>query len=545
MAPLYLLTLLTTLGCGYLTPEQPEADQPAKGSKRGKQGKASKAHKAPAQPAAPKPSAKGKPNVLLVIWDTVRSDHLTPYGYALDTTPRLAELAAESIVYERAISPGMWTIPSHASIFTGIPVSGHGAKASHKWLDERFITMAEWLGQHGWDSYLFSANPFVSKDTNMSQGFDRFEAPWSKRWRGKTTKVTQGKILPDDASNPMGPKYVRTEISSGREADKSKDAGPVTAEALGAWLDSRERKDEPFFATLNYMEAHVPRLPSLEARQALFNEDEIAAQLSTDQDLTVLLAHTVGVQDFSAERIATVATTYDASLRDLDTSTGALFDLLQERGILDDTIVIVTSDHGEHLGEHHRFGHKYSVYNPLIHVPLIVRYPKGLQPARVSTVVSTLDIFATVTELAGLELPAGTSSHSLLHPDELPGQAFSELMEPTPQALKRISKIAEFSWEPFMHLYATIEAADHKCIARSDGHRELYAQPADFLETNDLALTEPDTAETLCGRIDTWRSTFAVYDPRAASSADESTAGGDAKLQERLKALGYLDEPAE
>ena len=405
-----------------------------------------------------------RPNVLLIVWDTVRADRLTPYGYGRDTTPHLLARVEEGVVYERAVSPGMWTIPSHASLFTGLPVSTHGMNAEHKWLEERFVTMAEWFGEKGYGTYLFSANPFVSVDTNLAQGFDKAELPWKKPWRRAAKQATEGKLI-GDASNTLGDSFEASGIKTGRTADKVKDAGVVTAKALMTWMRERDEPERPFFAVLNYMEAHVPRVPSLEARAALFGEDDIARQLATDQSLGRLLAYNVEATELTADELETLGQTYDASLRDLDAATGVLFERLEKKGVLDDTIVVVTSDHGEHLGEHHRAGHKFSVGNPLVRVPLIVRYPKGLEPGRVSEVVSTLHVWATVADLAGYDRPEQSVVGSLREVSDLPEQAVSELVTATPRALARArSAYPGFQMSPWLRTLTAVETASHKCV---------------------------------------------------------------------------------
>jgi arylsulfatase A-like enzyme len=492
----------------------------------------------PKKKRAPKPkSVKATgPNVVVLIWDTVRADHLTPYGYSLDTTPELAKLAAQSVVFERAISPGEWTVPSHASLFTGLPVRSHGARSSHKRLAGKFTTMAEWFSEQGYGTYLFSANPFVGSNTSMDQGFDLYEAPWSDRWKAKAEAVTRAKLLPQDASNELGPVFERGKMPTGRPADKGKDAGPVTAEALFTWLDERDDKGEPFLAVLNYMEAHVPRVPSLAARQALFGEDDIARQLSTDQSLGELLAYTVGKVEFDAQRLATIAQTYDASLRDLDAVSALVWRGLSTRGLLEDTIVVITSDHGEHLGEHHKIGHKFSVYNPLVRVPLLIHYPKGLPPGRVSQPVSTAGLYATLVELTGVAVPPELATGSLLHPEALPELVLSELVEATPQALERVGKFyGEIDWTPFLHPLLAGESGEHKCIVRDDGQRELYRVTTDPLETSNLIGGE---AATLCEQVSKWGAETPTFVPRKGRGKEQEV---DEATREQLEGLGYLD----
>ncbi|MCB9663414.1 MAG: sulfatase [Alphaproteobacteria bacterium] len=495
---------------------------------------------------ATKVAGPGAPNVLLVVWDTVRADHLSAYGYDRPTSPRLAALAEEGVLYERAVSPGMWTVPSHASLFTGVPVRTHGTDAQHKWLDHRFTTLAEHFGGHGYDTWLFSANPYLSTHTNLTQGFDEVEHPWSPRWKAAAREATMGKLLPEDASNTLAPRWVPTIYPTGRSKDRVKDAGPVAADALLAWLGGRSDTSRPWLATLNYMEAHVPRVPSRASREALFDASRIHQQLTLDQSFGNLLAYTLGKHAYTAEEIEVIASTYDAAVRDVDAALGVLLDRLEGQGLLDDTIVVVTSDHGEHLGEHHRIGHKFSVYAPLVRVPLVVRWPKGLPPARVAQVVSTLAVPNTVADLAGLPPLPDATLGSLRALDAQPDEAFSELLHATPQALERVGKIhPELDWAPWLRTYQAVEVVDAKCIERSDDARELYALPDDPLETQDLSATDPERAATVCGRLEAWRGRVPPYDPGLAGPDDNPTLALDAATRARLEVLGYLDDKAD
>lgn len=498
-------------------------------------------------PAPGKPALKA-PNVLFIVWDTTRADRLGPYGYDLNTTPNLTAFAKESVVFERAVSPGMWTLVSHSSLFTGLPVSAHGATAHYKWLDNRFVTMAEWASDKGYDTFLFSANPYLGDHTNLLQGFDVAQFPWDKDWKKKSRRATLDKLIDSDRSTAISPRFEPGELPTGRSNDKVKDAGPVAAEALLQWVDGRSDTEQPWFAFVNYMEPHVPRVPSLESRKSLFDDEQIARQLTLDQSFIHLLMYTVGVYSYDQEGLDTISTVYDSTLVDLDLATGALFDALRERGELDNTIVVLTADHGEQLGEHNMVGHKYSVYNPLVRVPLIVRYPEGMPAGRVADQVSTLDVFATVADLAGLEMHAGTESKSLRdRPINSPAAedsppVFTELVAATPAALERISKkYKDLDWEPYLVTYKAVEHNGFKLICGSNGSTELYDVVADPLETADLATAQPEKVAAMASEITAWLSRFEAYDASKAGPNDNPKELSGS-IQDRLVALGYMED---
>lgn len=528
-------------GCGLFDAETPEPRAaPEAGKKGAKAGKGAKARKPKADllPDGPRADRSSGPNVLVIVWDTVRADRLSAYGYGLDTTPWLSDFAKGGVLFERAVSPGMWTLPSHASLFTGLPESAHGATADHKVLDGHHTTLAETLWLAGYDTWLFSANPYLGDHTKLGQGFATREFPWDPAWKGAAERATRAKILPDDASNTLGPKWVAGPYPAGRGNDDVKDAGPVVPEALGRWLDGRAEPGRPWFAVVNYMEAHIPRIPSLESRRALFDDAAIAEQLRHDQSYGYMLAATVGKHDFPPETERAISTVYDAAVRDVDAATANLAAMLEARGLLDDTVVIVTSDHGEHLGEHHLYDHKYSVYQPLVRVPLVMRGP-GVPARREPGIVSNLGVFATVAKLVGVPMPEGTLSRDLLAAGAPTGEAYSELVAATPLALDRIGRVhPDLDRARWLRRLASVEVPEGKCIAASDGTRELYDVASDPLETTDLAPADPARATALCARIDAWRGTFRAWDPARGEAPGKASPATSQMLQE----LGYLDE---
>ena len=139
----------------------------------------------PVEPAPPVaapvvPPSDDRPNVLIVVWDTVRADRMSLYGYGRPTTPKLDAWAKDAVVFERATSPGMWTLPSHASMFTGLRQTEHGAKPSWRWLDHRFDTLAELLDGAGYDTFAFSSNLIASPMTNLTQGFETVHTTYKR-----------------------------------------------------------------------------------------------------------------------------------------------------------------------------------------------------------------------------------------------------------------------------------------------------------------------------------------------------------------------------
>ena len=196
--------------------------------------------------------------------------------------------------------------------------------------------------------------------------------------------------------------------------------------------------------------------------------------LATDVSQAKLVDYTFGDTTYTDAELDAIDGVYDASLLDLDKATGHLLESLKERGLLDNTIVIITSDHGENLGEHGHFEHRFVLYEPLIHVPLIVRYPSGVKPGRVASETSNLRIFATVLELLGLEGPdTPYERDSLLNGES--GQAFSEIAGAEPTWTNKVKKrYPDADWAKLRRSYRSVSEEGWKFIRASDGERELF-----------------------------------------------------------------------
>lgn len=496
-----------------------------------------------APPTGPAPS-EVRPNVLVVVWDTVRADRLGLYGHSRPTTPKLDALAAESRVFERAISPGMWTVPSHGSLFTGLPVASHGANAKWIWLDERFVTLAEHLGANGFETWAWSANPYLSEATNLLQGFGTVHTAWDGAWAERAGHHTMDKRLPDDASVELGPAWTR-DRHTGWPAHlvAYKDAAPVAREALVDWLEHRDPA-KPWLAYVNLMEAHHPRLPSKEARERLLTPDEVQAGLTTDGSLFRLMAAMEGEGTFSEPELAALRGVYDAALGELDAATGELLDVLRARGELDRTVVIVVSDHGEHLGEHGMFDHRWSVWQELLWVPLVVRYPAAVAPGRVTEPVSTQQLFPTVCELARVPcptLPVG----SLLGP--APPRVFSELLQPTPRLAPVKQRVVALDPDRWKTRYQVVVEGDWKLIRASDLHHGLYDLRTDPHEATNRWSSDPAVGAGLLAAARDWQATIAPYDPlaRAPGDAPRPALVAGPGTAEQLRLLGYTEGGAE
>ncbi len=321
----------------------------------------------------------GTPNVLLIVLDTVRADHLSLYGYERPTTPNLERLAARSIRFDKARTAAPWTLASHATLFTGRWPHELGVK----WmcpLEADAPTIADYLGSLGYATAGFVGNTFYcAYDSGLDRGFtdyrdyvlDRFSALRTVRLIDLSLK-TLGQIGPALARFlPLDPSVWSQELMLWQAThDDRKAAAVVNREFLG-WLSQTRSPSRPFFAFLNYVDAHSPYvLPSGAGYR-------FGSTPASQGDFMFLLEGWFRADKRMLPReLQTLARdSYDNCLVYLDERLGELFDELQRQGVLDRTLVILTADHGEGLGEHELFDHGESLYRTEIRVPLLIRPP--------------------------------------------------------------------------------------------------------------------------------------------------------------------------
>jgi len=357
------------------------------------------------------PAAPGTPNILVIVIDTLRADHLSAYGYSRDTSPNFDRLASQGVLFENAISAASWTLPSHASLITGRDPSEHGWQNVHPmpWMGwgrralQGLPTLGEGLQSKGYRTAAFSANQlYFTSNVGLGRGFMRFEDYFQS---------TQARFLSTLYGRECDRVYLhRTEkskITRGLRAigltgllDDRKRAREVNREAL-AWIDQGQR---PFLAFLNYIDVHDATLlewPHSPPRWG--NANHIDA--------------------------------YDSAVSYVDDEIGDLMHQLDQRGLDKNTLVIITSDHGEGLGEHRIEYHGIGLFREQIQVPLVIRYPGDIPAGvRVTTPVSNAAIPATVMDVvdeAGPKVFPGISLRSLWNGSTPASQPFpiSELQK--------------------------------------------------------------------------------------------------------------------
>jgi len=455
------------------------------------------------------------PNLLLVVLDTVRADRLSSYGYARPTTPELDAFARDATRYSSFWSTAPWTLPGHASLFTGAYPMRHGATQEHPSLARRFATLAEVLRDAGFASFAASGNPLVGPHTGLDQGFATLVETW---------RIDGGEAIPGATFHPVTRAFARFLAAQPRE--------------------------RPFFAFLNYMDAHFPHTPPPELRQR-FARRPIDAQEADRIGRRSWFDHYLD-GPFPADEMELRSDLYDAELAQLSREIGRLLDVLRRDGRYDTTVIAITSDHGEQFGEHGLVEHAFSLYEPVLRVPLLLRAPGGARRGDVVEALGQLvDLPQTLLALCGVEsAPLAAQGVNLLDPSARREEVIAEYYFPNAtlgwvgfdKATRAGPRIA-----PYLRRLRSIHRDGRKLVWSSDGRRELYDLRADPGERRDLlaagdpgAAAARDLEARLDAALERFAEPWATAPPQPDRQLDSLAARLDPETAERLRRLGYL-----
>jgi len=417
-------------------------------------------------------------NVVFLVIDAAGARHLSCYGGERETTPNIDALAGEGTLFERAYAQAPWTWPSVASYMTGRrpPVRG---KIPADFVDR---PLAAILKAAGLRTAAFSENPYVTGQLGMAKGFDVFE-----------------EYFPYEVLAENGAAYERIESDQ-------------TVSDVDAWLEANGQAR--FFLYVHLLPPHAPYDPP----PPFSGRFDSAYEGSIEGRPDILKAIDDGETQIDARDLEHLVAQYQENLLYADHQVGRILESLRNRDLLDKSLLIVASDHGEAFQEHGRMLHNHTVYEEMIHVPLIIRFPPGSAclPSKWSGVVELTDLLPTVLDFLDVPLPDDIHGSSLLN---VRGEG---------KAAERVAR----SWTSLMPaLYAGLIAGDHKLIRNLDsGETELYNLRHDPDEKHDLSEEEPSLARQLSALLQsTGLSTIEMKDTEL-----------DEKTLKRLRSLGYL-----
>lgn len=400
------------------------------------------------------------PNIIFIVMDTVRADHLSSYGYSRPTTPNLDRLARGGVLFENAIAPSSWTLASHASMFTGLLPHQNGADWAAP-LPPGPLTLAHVLRSRGYDTAGFAANfDYCQKGWGIARGFDTYVDD-STSFRHNLADTLLGTAL----IQPLYQRFCRFDYFERQNAQQ-------VNKSVFRWLQRPPRR--PFFLFINYFDCHVPYLtePPYDHRFGKISDKLV-------HKLFAALQSKDPARGFTAGDKTSLIAAYDDRLAFLDRQVGRLLDFLRDSPEGRNTIVIVSADHGEAFGEQGWYSHGYNLYRELLHVPLIIAGPGIPKGVRIQHLVRTRELFSTVLDLAGGgKTPFSRESLARFWNPNFTPQPFDDFV---------ISELVPIFNEGGKEAMITLTTPQWQYIYNSNGRQELYDWVTDPLDQTDLA----------------------------------------------------------
>lgn len=524
-----------------------------------------------------------QPDILFVVLDTHRVDRLGCYGYEKNITPNLDNFASLGTVFEHAVSPAQWTVPSHAAMFSGEYPSQHQVTQSYNSLRPTSPHIAEILATAGYETVGFCNNPLVGILNNgFKRGFKSFynyggafpslphsssRLPWPfdrveelyTQFLRRISYPIQNYFGRSDLAFRFSLQSWATPLWSKMANFKGQNSRSV--QDVSHYLRTREKQNpqKPLFLFLNLMETHLPFWPpgqfidqvapyfraSKEARTIMRTWNREAYRWAAP------LAEPLG--EFESKVLSDM---YDAEVTYQDDYLGELFDVLEQRKNQKNTLTVVVADHGDGLGEHGYMGHAFVAFQELVHVPLMIQWPERFSfPERVETPISTRRIFHTMLNLAGgqeneefQELYSEGYRLSLeqtaLGRDPENGAALSEVVPPL-NFVKAIEKrqpelLDKFNCLSERRAVTKMAISGINKLIRLDGQpNQLFSLKKDPHELNNLLTEQPALVNELDERLTQTLDGLTKEENQSSNSGDGLAADG--QLLKRLRGLGYID----
>jgi arylsulfatase A-like enzyme len=462
------------------------------------------------------------PNIVLIVLDTARWDRFGCYGSGRGVTPQVDSLGREGRVVETMITNGPWTLPAHGSLFTGLYPSQHGSQwqTGPRLSSGVDMTLAEWLKRIGYRTVCATANNLVSSDTGLSRGFDHYVSKKAlrhgRRWAARRAKNV---VLGGDFGGRMLNKWLRQRLPS-----------------IGG----------PLFLFVNYLECHWPYVAPRRFERPLagprFGPVE-AMRFRAGPGRRAGPWEAIAKAD--QRTLEVYSTMYDAELASADAHVAGLLDVLEETGFLEEgeSVVMVTSDHGEHIGEHGLADHQASVDDHLVRVPFVSWGPGRIPTDRRSGLYELVDVFPSVCHLLQREPPARyleerrTDLFSEPAGAEADGLAFGEWRAWAEEDVTRLArKNPSFDFSSLKRDLTFVRDSRFKLVRAGDGTEVLYDIVDDPEEETDASNSNADVLRRLGVEldraIDSWRSWGT--ERQALSDQEEK------EIEDHLSALGYI-----
>ncbi len=418
-------------------------------------------------------------NVVLIGIDTWRADHVSCFGYRRLTMPEVDDLASKGIVFLNSYSTTSWTLPSFLSILTSLYQSSHGVISSEYKLAASNVTLAEILRNRGYRTAGFISGTYLKRTFGFDQGFDIYEE-----------SVTNAELIKtyDDITSPR------------------------ITQLVTSWL--RKNCAQPFFVFAHYWDPHFDYIPPAPF-DTLFDPDYPGSVNAKG-----FMTNPAINPDMDPRDLYHIISLYDGELRWTDLHIGKLVQTLDDLDVLDRTIIVLVGDHGEEFFEHGGKGHRNTLYNEVIHVPIIFWIPGGIYAKEVRSNTSTVDVMPTILDLLGIAPPTPIDGQSLV-------SSFSSRPDSLAAERPIYSELSDFLW-------AMIKGHFKIIFDSKTGNWELYDLARDPQETHNLASELPAVTQDLSRKLQAWITT------QNRRKLARKRAIQDSQTRRQLKALGYI-----
>lgn len=469
-----------------------------------------------------------RPNIVLISIDSLRADHLSCYGYEKNTSPAIDRLAREGVLFKNVYSTTSWTLPSHISMMTGLPDQAHQVTTHTRSLADGWPTLAQELKKQGYATGGFFTGPYLHPIFGFGRGFDRYESCI------RTDTVFDGYM--DEKRTMLDPEHrkIWNDKMNGILGDSS---SPTVLKKSKKWLNEIDL-EKPFFMFLHFFDVHYDYLPPKECD--IFYPDykgEITGHNYEDASIY----H----KNMKPDDLKRVISLYDGEILWVDKHVQMIMDFLEEKGVKENTVVVVTSDHGEEFFEHGEKDHRKvnGLFNEVIKVPLVFHWPKKIAQGRtVMGQYRIIDIMPTLLEIAGnskMEIGTGKSLCQLLRKDRggklLKGEdnvAISELTFLTPKVVAAVDRA-----DTKDRIISMRSKGWHLTYFADSGKAYLFDMEADPNETRNLAEERKED-------VDRWLKALKRQDAALIKLGSTVKRKGlkelDPELIKQLEALGYM-----
>jgi len=493
-------------------------------------------------------------NILLIVMDTVRRDRLSIYGYDKEVCPSLEELSKEALVLEHAISPAPWTLPVHASLFTGLYPSEHGASQERPYLPKDSVTLATSLSKSGYSTACYSSNAWITPYTGLTSGFEDIDSFFEIIPRPLLSKPVAAfyawfwrKINSQPRFNSFATKLVEmgNEIHEYLSVNSklSDSKTPTVIDKTINFIDSHDQ----YFVFINLMDAHLPYNPPQNCR------DKFAPNADPNSVCQNSKEYNSGARDISQDEWDQIRQLYDAEIYHLDSQLGRLFDWMKANKKWDETLIIVCADHGELHGEHDLYGHEFCIYDQLVHVPLLIKHndiSKNIQNYQ----IELIDLYHTIIDAAGGSVAKnGTpfnKKRSLLSPNyrKFEGSEFAFIEYSKPivelQQLESKAKKSNITIDENSRFYSRmrgIRTKETKYIKNETIIDEFYQLDEDPCELKNKIHSKNSTIPFLKNSLVSFETATGANWDSNTDPTEDTTSNMDEQVRDRLRDLGYLD----